>query len=806
LTSCRFSQSLATVCLLLLLLASLRVGIPVVTAAQGVGGFSAVLTEWSIPTAGSMPTDLALDPSGNCCWFVESSGNKIAQLDPAINTFREWVIPTASSKPLSLGLTTISGSLAVFGTESAKDRVFLFFPDTGTFKEYALPSEASGPRYISIEQGGTEIRAWFSRVGDSAGVIVYDSSRGTARLFLVELPSAAGGRANGVSAGSGVVWLAGATALVKWDRLASEFTSWATPSHPLTEVVSLDVDVQGQVWYTMGGPRAAGVDSYVGVLRTNDTFVEWQIPTSGADPQGLSISPVTRNPWIAEHGGDRVARLDPTIDGTAMSSRPIVTRSAPTSGALMTIATGPVLPSTVRVTPVASASIESTTGEFTEWILPTGSQPRDVVVDASGNVWILESSSNKVARLSLKPDFNLGCEPSSLLLVQDASETSICTVTSIYGFNSEVQLSGSWIGSRPSGVVYTLPTPITPDPSGTASSTLMIVAGARASTGTFAFQVTATSGSLIHKANVTVTIAEGVVDFTITITPSSLSVVPSGSAVATVTIQSLGVFFSPVHLASLGAPGGMSVYFDRNPVTPPIRGIASSNLAVSVSGAPQGTHLITVMATGDSIAHTATLTVRVTGGCLIATATYGSELSDEVQFLRNFRDNSILTTRSGSSFMTAFNAWYYSFSPTIAQVIREHSTLRTTVKFVLYPLIGILRIGATLFDFLPSNPEVNALASGLVVSSLIGAIYVAIPHSILFVCSSKARRVSGRILAIAVVLVLGGLAAAACGIVCDGPVIVLMAATSTIVLSSLAGSALATSGIILRLISRLSNR
>ena len=54
------------------------------------------------------------------------------------------------------------------------------------------------------------------------------------------------------------------------------------------------------------------------------------------------------------------------------------------------------------------------------------------------------------------------------------------------------------------------------------------------------------------------------------------------------------------------------------------------------------------------------------GGCLIATATYGSELAPQVQQLRELRDNSLLHTESGKSFMSSFNDFYYSFSPTIA--------------------------------------------------------------------------------------------------------------------------------------------
>ncbi|MDC4218464.1 MAG: copper-binding protein, partial [Candidatus Nitrosopumilus limneticus] len=59
------------------------------------------------------------------------------------------------------------------------------------------------------------------------------------------------------------------------------------------------------------------------------------------------------------------------------------------------------------------------------------------------------------------------------------------------------------------------------------------------------------------------------------------------------------------------------------------------------------------------------------GGCLIATATYGSELAPQVQLLREIRDNQLLNTESGSAFMKTFNDMYYTFSPTIADWERE---------------------------------------------------------------------------------------------------------------------------------------
>ncbi len=80
------------------------------------------------------------------------------------------------------------------------------------------------------------------------------------------------------------------------------------------------------------------------------------------------------------------------------------------------------------------------------------------------------------------------------------------------------------------------------------------------------------------------------------------------------------------------------------------------------------------------------------GGCLIATATYGSELAPQVQQLRELRDNKLLQTESGSAFMESFNDFYYSFSPGIADYERENPYFKETVKIAITPMISSLSI------------------------------------------------------------------------------------------------------------------
>ena len=111
------------------------------------------------------------------------------------------------------------------------------------------------------------------------------------------------------------------------------------------------------------------------------------------------------------------------------------------------------------------------------------------------------------------------------------------------------------------------------------------------------------------------------------------------------------------------------------------------------------------------------------GGCLIATAAFGTEMAPQVQFLREIRDNIVLQTESGTSFMTTFNQFYYSFSPTIADYERENPVFKEAVKFAITPLLASL----TLLQFADIDSESEMLGYGIGIILLNVGIYFAIP-------------------------------------------------------------------------------
>jgi len=112
----------------------------------------------------------------------------------------------------------------------------------------------------------------------------------------------------------------------------------------------------------------------------------------------------------------------------------------------------------------------------------------------------------------------------------------------------------------------------------------------------------------------------------------------------------------------------------------------------------------------------------VGGGCLIATAAFGSELSPQVQFLREIRDNTVLQTESGTNFMAGFNQFYYSFSPTVADYERENPTFKEAVKLTLTPMLTSL----TLLHYADIDSESEMLGYGIGIILLnIGMYFVA---------------------------------------------------------------------------------
>lgn len=193
-------------------------------------------------------------------------------------------------------------------------------------------------------------------------------------------------------------------------------------------------------------------------------------------------------------------------------------------------------------------------------------------------------------------------------------------------------------------------------------------------------------------------------EFLISGTNPPISIFPSQSIQYQVT-------FAPV---KLGEKSG-KIIISSNDLTYP-------TIAIDVSGNSVEKTVLGIPSTTIPMPTSQSTESTPSGGCLIATATFGSEFAPQVQQLRELRDNTLLKTSSGSTFMTGFNTFYYSFSPAVADWEKQNPAFREIVKVTITPLISTLSI----LNYVDINSEVEVLGYGVGIILLnIGMYFVA---------------------------------------------------------------------------------
>ncbi len=213
----------------------------------------------------------------------------------------------------------------------------------------------------------------------------------------------------------------------------------------------------------------------------------------------------------------------------------------------------------------------------------------------------------------------------------------------------------------------------------------------------------------------------GSIDFKLKIKPEKGSVLQGGKIYFKVEVINLTQEKDKVFLFVKGIPNDTLYGFGEDELEPP----GESDLVIQ-AGNITGTYLFTVYGVGGGlkrITH-ATLTIKKKE-CFIATATFNSEVSDEVNTLRKFRDSLILKTYTGTLFYKVFDEIYYAFSPQIAEQEKVNPSLKLFFKFTLYPLIYTLKLATFVSEPLSYiNLEAAALTAGAIASFLLGFIYI----------------------------------------------------------------------------------
>jgi len=162
------------------------------------------------------------------------------------------------------------------------------------------------------------------------------------------------------------------------------------------------------------------------------------------------------------------------------------------------------------------------------------------------------------------------------------------------------------------------------------------------------------------------------------------------------------------------------VLLDRLPVSPIINK-NDNTFYIGMTIEEKGEHVIEIIDAKNI--DTESLEAPNGGGCLIATAAFGSEMAPQVQLLREIRDNTVLQTESGTLFMTSFNQLYYSFSPVIADYERENYIFKEAVKLALTPLLTSL----ALLHYADIDSESEMIGYGIGIIILNIGLYIIVP-------------------------------------------------------------------------------
>ena len=122
-----------------------------------------------------------------------------------------------------------------------------------------------------------------------------------------------------------------------------------------------------------------------------------------------------------------------------------------------------------------------------------------------------------------------------------------------------------------------------------------------------------TSGAYNDHDDLIFAVGAGSPGFSVSASPSSVSVQQGTNATSTVTVTSQNGFNSATTLSVSGLPSGVTAAFSTNPVTPPANGSATSTLTFTASStATTGTSTVTITGTSGTTTATTTISLAVT--------------------------------------------------------------------------------------------------------------------------------------------------------------------------------------------------
>ena len=362
---------------------------------------------------------------------------------------------------------------------------------------------------------------------------------------------------------------------------------------------------------------------------TTISFNPTTIPAPGSGTSTMTITVGTSTPagtypiTVAANGGGTQQNTTVTLTVTApsftVSASPSSLSIAPGNQGTSTITTSISGGFNSSISLSASGSPSGTSVSFSPSSIPapgSGSSTMTLIVGSStapGTYPItVQGSGGGIQRTTTvtltvtAPSFTISVSPSSLSVAPGHQGSSTVSTTVSNGFNSSISLSAT---GAPSGTTVSF-NPVTIAAPGSGSSTMMVTVGSGTAPGTYPITVTGSGGGIQRTTTFTLTVT-GSPDFTISASPTSLTVQQGGRGTSTITTAVLNGFNSSIALSASGMPSGTTVSF--NPTTIPAPGSGTSTMTVTVGSATAtGNYTITVAGNGGGAQHTATVTLTVT--------------------------------------------------------------------------------------------------------------------------------------------------------------------------------------------------
>jgi streptogramin lyase len=670
-----------------------------------------IILEKTLPTDGAgarSPFAIAAAKNSSFVVFAEKHAGKIGfmgtgqcRVNGSFNgIFVEFDLPgdggaTAEPRDVALGNQSLrSGGwglgptpanashqpeLYIYFTEFVRNRIGRLNWHTGIINEYAVPTLNSGPWNLAIDPYNGSI--WFTE---------YQGNR-IGRLFYVP---------------GGFAW---------------RFIEYCLPT-PNSYPVDIAVDpnywhntageAQTYVWFTMSGSDKIG--------RLNSETGEIVEFSTRGTPFGITVTPQSFV-WFTQKLGDRIAKLHPWSG--LITEIPLPVHSPGNEPLYIANDTDNNLWFTESANNIVGKYIPGA-NVFQEYVVPTtASKPHGIALTprlwgpglqtspvnhyGTFSVFFTEEVGNKIGKIIIPSGsfittttvgyVSSASTTTSSLTTLTTAATSTVTSTATSSYSTKVLGHSNTYQNVTTTVVDTISILVT------------------STTSTWTKTTTSTSVSTTSQTSTSVTTSTTTSGTTTTVTSTSTTTSTSSTTTTTTT--------STTYTSTSYSPTVTT------PVTVGTTSMYSSTTTTTTTSTATETSAVLLATTTTTVA---TATVTPAGrACVIASVAYGSELAPEVQFLRGFRDGPVVATFAGAQFMSVFNAFYYSFSPKVAELVGGTPVLQPITRAFIYPLLGSLRLAAAICQLCPQASQLMVVIAGVIASSMIGLVYVS-PILVLF--------------------------------------------------------------------------